>query len=230
MNKDVRKVPLLVVGLFGLLPAVQTAVSVHWEWQTKITYPLFKVLMVAGPILVWWWLGYKRSEIKEAIGLKRSNMLTGLGLGVLMAGVITGGYYLVLRDVIEPGPMLVKVKSLGLLKYYWVMAVFISLIHSLFEEYYWRGFILSGLAGWISKTWILVLISGGLFGIHHVFAMLELFPLIWVALCVAGTVAAGVIWSWMRVRGKSIWDCYISHVLADLAVMWIGYDLILRAK
>lgn len=230
MYKNIRKVPLLILGVLCLLPAVQTAVSVYWEWQTTITYPVFKLLMVAGPIVVWVWLGYSRSQIRESVGLKSSNMLFGLGLGVLMAGVIVGGYYAMLREVIEPGPMLAKVESLGILKYYWVMAVFISLIHSLFEEYYWRGFILSGLAGWTSKGWVVVLISGGIFGIHHVFAMLELFPLIWVVLCVAGTVVAGVTWSWMRVRGKSIWDCYISHVFADLAIMWIGYDLILRAR
>ena len=230
MYKNVRRLPLLVLGMFCLLPAFQTAVSVHWEWHTTITYPVFKAMMVAGPILVWLLLGYSGSQIREAVGLKGSNMLLGLGLGVLMAAVIVGGYYLFLREVIEPGPMLAKVESLGILKYYWVMAVFISLIHSLFEEYYWRGFILSGLGEWVSKRWLLVLISGGMFGIHHVFAMLELFPLIWVALCVAGTVAAGVIWSWMRVRGRSIWDCYISHVFADLAVMWIGYDLIMSAR
>ena len=230
MGRDIKKVPLLLVLGFGLLPAIQTAVSVHLEWQTKITYPVFKVLMVVGPILVWLGLGYKGSQIKQAVGLKRSNMLNGLGLGVLMAGVIVGGYYLLLRQKIDPGPMLAKVESLGLLKYYWIMAVFISAVHSLFEEYYWRGFVLSGLGSWLNKTWILVLISGAIFGIHHIFAMLALFPLMWVAVCVAGTVVGGMIWSWMRVRGKSIWDCYISHVFADLAVMWIGYDLILRAQ
>ena len=230
MNKYVHRVPLLLVLGFGLLPAVQTAVSVHLEWQTMITYPVFKVLMVAGPILVWLGMGYNGVQIKQAVGLKGTNMLLGLGVGVLMAGVIVGGYYLVLRQRIDPGPMLIKVESLGILEYYWVMAVFISLIHSLFEEYYWRGFILSGLSKWVPGTAALVLISGMIFGIHHIFAMLKLFPLMWVGLCVAGTMVAGVIWSWMRVRGKSIWDCYVSHVLADLAVMWIGYDLIVRAS
>ena len=230
MDKNVNRVPLLLVGLFCLLPAIQTAVSVHWQWQTAISYPVFKVLMVCGPILVWLGLGYSGSEIKQAVGLKSSNMLLGLGVGVLMAGVIVGGYYLVLRRVIEPAGILAKVESLGLLKYYWVMAVFISLIHSLFEEYYWRGFILSGLSNWVSKRSALVLISGAIFGIHHIFAMLDMFELMWVVFCVSGTVLAGMIWSWMRLRGKSIWDCYVSHVFADLAVMWVGYDLILKAN
>lgn len=230
MYRNVRRIPLVVLGAFCLLPAFQTAVSVHWEWHTALTYPMFKLLMLAGPVLVWLWLGYSSRQIRELVGLKGSNMVSGVVLGALMAAVIVGGYYLVIRSVIEPGPMLAKVKSMGLLKYYWVLAVFLSLIHSLFEEYYWRGFVLSGLGGWVSKRWLLVLISGAVFGIHHIFAMLGLFGAGWVVLCVAATVVAGVIWSRMRVQGSSIWDCYVSHVFADLAIMWIGYDLILRAQ
>jgi len=125
--------------------------------------------------------------------------------------------------------MLAKVESLGLLEHYWIMALFISLLHSLFEEYYWRAFLLSELRSWIPGTLLLCLLSGAVFGLHHIFAMLSLFSWPLVLLCVLGTMFAGGIWSWMRLRGYSIWDCYISHVLADLAVMGIGYHLILRA-
>ena len=65
-----------------------------------------------------------------------------------------------------------------------------------------------------------------MFGLHHVFAMLPLFPVGWVAVFTAGTMAAGAAWAWMRVRGWSIWDCYVSHILADLSIMWVGYELI----
>jgi hypothetical protein len=53
MEQKVKTTPLLLLVFFCLLPAVQTAVSVHFQWYTKITYPVFKVLMIAGPIVVW---------------------------------------------------------------------------------------------------------------------------------------------------------------------------------
>ena len=230
MSQDGKKTPLLLLGLFCLLPSIQTAVSVHWQWHTVITYPVFKLLMLVVQFIVWLAWGYTVQQIRQLAGLKRTNMLLGILVGVLMSAMILAGYYVLLRPIINPAPILAKVDSLGLLKGYWIMALFISLLHSFFEEYYWRAFLLSELRNWIPGTVVLCLVSGVIFGLHHIFAMLSLFPLTLVAFCVLGTMLAGGIWSWMRVRGQSIWDCYISHVFADLAVMWIGYDLIVRAK
>ena len=229
MNQNAKRTPLLLLGILCLLPTVQTAVSVHWQWQTVITYPLFKLLMILAPAVVWLTSGRSAPQIAKLAGFKRTNMLPGILVGLLMSSVILTGYYILLRPLIDPGPMLAKVESLSLLEHYWIMALFISLVHSLFEEYYWRAFLLSELRTWISGTLLLCLLSGGLFGLHHIFAMLSLFSWPLVMLCVLGTMLAGGIWSWMRLRGYSIWDCYISHVFADLAVMGVGYHLILRA-
>jgi len=230
MSQDVKKISLLLLVAFCLLPTVQTAVSVHLQWYTNFTYPLFKLLMIAGPIVVWLALGHTGRQLGHLLGLKKTNMLPGLAVGVLISAVILLSYYILLRPVVNPEPILAKVDSLGLTKCYWIMALFISLWHSLLEEYYWRGFLLSELHNWIPQTVTLSLIGGVIFGLHHIFIMMSVVPLTLVAVCVLGTMAAGFIWSWMRLAGYSIWDCYISHVFADLAVMWIGYDLILRAK
>ena len=229
MDRFEKKTPLLGVLLFCFLPAIQTAVSVHFQWHTAITYPTFKLLMIAIPIVVWIASGRTGPQIKNLVGLKRTNMLPGLFLGLLMSAVILAGYYLVLRSTIDPAPLLAKVDALGLRQGYWIMALFISLLHSFFEEYYWRGFVLSELRNWIPGILVLSVVSGMIFGIHHIFAMLSLFSWPVLSFCVLGTMLAGGIWSWLRLRGYSIWDCYLSHLFADLAVMWIGYDLILRA-
>ncbi len=230
LDRPGKRIPLILLVAVGLLPGVQTAVSVYWQWHTPITYPAFKILMIAVPIAVWLWARRGRREVCELVGLKRPNLPVGIAVGLLMSAIILCGYYLFLRPTLDPGPVLAKVRSLGVLKYYWVMAVFISLLHSLFEEYYWRGFVLGELAGWVSRGWTTCLVAGALFGIHHIFALGSLFDWPVVVLATLGTMLAGATWSWMRLRGYSIWDCYVSHVLADLSVMWVGYDLITRAK
>ena len=230
MEQNAKRTPRLLLALFCLLPAIQTAVSVHLQWYSKVTYPTFKLLMIALPLVVWWASGYSLSGIRGLFGAVRTKLVAGLSLGLLMAAIILGGYYGFLRSTIDPMGILSKVQALGIFRYYWVMALFISLAHSLFEEYYWRVFILTQLARWIPGTLALSLIAGFIFGIHHIFAMLSLFGWHIVALCVLATMAAGFVWSRMRLRGYSIWDCYISHVFADLAVMWIGYDLLLRTQ
>ena len=71
MEQKVKTTPLLLLAAFCLLPAVQTAVSVHFQWHTKITYPVFKVLMIAGPIVVWLASGYTVGQVGPLIGLKK---------------------------------------------------------------------------------------------------------------------------------------------------------------
>ena len=225
-----RKAPLPLLGLVCLLPAIQTAVAVHWEWNTFITYPVLKALMVVTPVVVWVVLRRTRSEVRELVGWKRTNFLPGLGLGVLMAGVILLGYYVLLRPLVEPGPVAAKVRSLGVLNHYWLMALAISLWNSLLEEYYWRAFIIGELRCWLRSTWVLCIAGGVLFGLHHVFALLSVCDWPFVVLGALGTMVAGGAWSWMRVRGYSILDCYVSHVVVDLAIMWVGYDLIRQAR
>jgi len=226
MNDQVGKVPRPLLAAMLLLPAVQTAVGVYWGWHTPITYPAMKAMMIALPIVIWVAIRRPRAEVLRRVGWSRPNLLRGLAMGAAMGGVILAGYYLVMPGRLDPGPVVAKARALGVLDHYWAMAVFISLGNALFEEYYWRGFLVGEVRAWTGRAVVVCGICGGMFGLHHVFAMLPLFPAGWVAVFTAGTMVAGAAWAWMRVRGWSIWDCYVSHVLADLSIMWIGHDLI----
>ena len=220
---------LLLLVMFCLLPAFQTAVSVYWEWHTAITYPVLKAIMILIPVIVWLKSHRGTASIKERLGLKRTNTLPGLCVGAIMGGVILSSYYAVLRPMVDPSLLIVKIRSLGLLEHYWIMTLTISLWNSMFEEYYWRGFIMSELQGWSLSIPTLCVLGGMLFGLHHLFVVLPLFEWPVVLFCTLGVMAAGSLWSWMRLRGYSILDCYVSHVVADLSIMWIGYDLIKKA-
>ena len=228
----VRKIrlPLFALAVLFLLPAVRTALAVRMEIMPAVLYPLFQVLMIALPIWVWAKRGMSRRDVFESVGLKRTSTLGGVVIGLLMAGTIIAGYYTMFRSIIDPSLVLDKVQSLGLLKWYWVMAVVMSLWNSLYEEYYWRAFLVSELGKWTKSTLIICAIAGSLFGLHHLFVLISLFELPMALLFTFGTAGAGIVWTWMRRRGYSIWDCYISHILADLAIFWIGYDLIQKAS
>ena len=226
MNHTLKKTPLPLIALFCLLPAIQTTIAVYLQWYPAITYPSLKLLMTAVPMVVWLKSNRSWTKIKELGGLKQTSLLPGLTAGLLMAGIIILGYYVLLRSLLNPAPLITKVSSLNLLEYYWIFALFISLWNSMFEEYYWRLFLLVELAGHTENKALLCTAGGILFGLHHIIVLLPIFEPPVVAAGAAGTMIAGGIWTWMRLYGYSIFDCYISHVLADLSIMWIGYDLI----
>jgi len=227
-----RKLPVAVLAACCLLPALQTLVTVHLQWLMEITYPALKAVMIIAPVAIWRWSRLGRAEVLRRIGVQRTRLSLGLLVGAAMAGAILAMYYAIFRGRVDHvAPLLIdKLNSMGLREHYWSMVVVISFANSMLEEYYWRGFILSELLDRVGSRATACLIAGGLFGLHHVFAVLCLADGWLIALGVACTVAAGLVWGWMRVRGASLLDCYVSHVMADLAALWVGWDLISRVS
>jgi len=199
------------------------------EIYPAVTYPLMKVVMIILPLAIWRGRRLAVRDVAARIGLARPRLLRGVGIGLAMAAIIVGGYVLLLRGRVDGAGIARKTTSLGLREYYWAMAVVISLANAAFEEYYWRGFLLSELRPWTGWSWRLTVLAGALFGVHHVFALAPLLAWPLAAGCTAITMVAGGVWAWMRVRGWSLVDCYLSHVLADLAIMGVGWDLLQQA-
>lgn len=108
-----------------------------------------------------------------------------------------------------------------------VLALLLSIAHSLLEEYYFRWFLyrrLQGLAGRGAALWI----SSLGFMAHHVIVVATyLGPASWplITLFSLGIAASGYIWAWLYQRTGSLVAPWISHMVADLAIMAIGYDL-----
>ena len=186
--------------------------------------------MVLVPIVVWLRPRRSSASLPELLGLTRTSTLPGFALGLLIVAVMLSSYYIFLKPLVDPAPLVAKVNALGIRQHYWLMALFISLLHSFFEEYYWRAFILTQLRSRIRSVLILCLLGGALFSLHHIFALVSFLPLALLILSLLAIAIAGSLWTWMRLRGYSIIDCYISHVFADLAVMYIGYDLLITVQ
>ena len=105
------------------------------------------------------------------------------------------------------------------------VAVFLSVLHSLLEEYYWRWFVFGGLHQMVSPVWAHIL-AGVAFMAHHVIVLLQYFPVpltIFLSLMIG---VGGVIWSWMYLRQKSLMGAWIAHIIVDFGALWIGYQLI----
>ena len=228
-TRPARKLSLALLAACCLLPAFQTLVAVHLQWLTFISYPALKALMIAVPLIVWLGSRRPRADVFARIGLKRTTLLSGLVAGSLMGGLILGGYYTFLGPLVDPQLLAGKLEGMGLAKYYWVMAVVVSMPNASFEEYYWRGFLQGEMGDRIRSRAGLVIVLGGLFGLHHIFALLFLPDWRIVALGAGITMIAGATWTWMRLRGASLWDVFLAHLMADFAVMWCGWDLLQRA-
>jgi len=209
----------------SLLPALATLVSFYLEVMPHLIYFGSKALMILLPIWVWRKQGLDRAGILRQSGFTMPTGFVGLFSGLALGGIVVGGYYVLFAGSLDPAPIHAKLSSLGVMPHFWVAAVFICLWNSALEEWFWRGFVLERMQRSMSGT-TAVLLSSLLFGVHHYFTLLAYFPTNLAAFFTFGTMVAGAVWGFMRLRGVSLVDCWISHVLADLAVVSVGWLLI----
>lgn len=111
---------------------------------------------------------------------------------------------------------------------YAALAGFLAVVHSLLEEYYWRWFVFGRLRKLLSVPSAIAL-SSFAFMAHHVIVLGRFFPNdFWTAavpfsLCIA---VGGAFWAWLYNRSGSIYSTWLSHLLVDVAILAIGYDLV----
>lgn len=108
------------------------------------------------------------------------------------------------------------------------LALFLSVVHSLLEEYYWRWFVFGRLRRLVPLA-AAVAVSSLAFMAHHVIILYVLMPrhFLTVAVPLSLSVAAGgAVWAWLYERSGAIYAPWLSHLLVDAAIMAVGYDLL----
>jgi uncharacterized protein len=189
-----------------------------------------KIAQFALPLV--WTLFILRERI-EWQRLSTKGVALGLAFG---AAVVLAGW-LVFQYVLADSPVFVaatdairtKVAGFGIdsLAKYAALAAFYSLAHSLLEEYYWRWFTFGQLRRLIA-LWPAIIISSLGFTAHHVLVLSLYFGWwTWPTLLFSASIAiGGAFWAWLYDRTGSLIGPWLSHLLIDAGIFFIGYQLI----
>jgi membrane protease YdiL (CAAX protease family) len=119
----------------------------------------------------------------------------------------------------------IKVQTLGILDHYWSFGLFLAVMHSLIEEYYWRWFVFGRLKE-VARPISAHLLAGASFSAHHVIVATQFFPLIWGTVLGLLVGVGGIIWSMMYEKQQTLAGAWISHLIADLGIPSIGHKLL----
>jgi membrane protease YdiL (CAAX protease family) len=207
------------IGLAGCQPALQRTV-----------YAACKVVQFGFPLV--WVFGVQRRKVKwERPGT--AGIAEGLLFGTIVLGIMVAVYHLALKPagLLAPaaGPVREKIAAFGIdgLAKYVALGGFLSGIHSFLEEYYWRWFCFGQLQRLLSWKPAAAISSVGFMG-HHVIVLATYFgwasPLSYLfSLAVA---AGGAYWCWAFRRTGSLAGPWLGHLLIDVAIFLVGYDLI----
>ena len=192
-----------------------------------------KIWLLAFPII--WVLFIERGRLRLP-KLKWQGMPIGIVSGLAILGVIIGAWEGFAHSMVDVSVFQEKMTEIGLstpLKYI-AFAVTLTLINALLEEYVWRWFVyskwfklFSGLKGPVKKLAIpgAILLAGLCFMLHHTVAMSLYFDWQINALASLGVFTGGVLWSIIYLKTKNIYAAYVSHIFADIALFYVGYQV-----
>src|SRR5262245_4791890 len=164
-----RALPVLLFAL--VFPSVMTWLYFGRETPAaKAIYALAKVIQFSLPVL--WWLVADRSRLRWP-ELSWPAIWPGFAFGLVVAFTIIGLYF----GWLKQHPMMeslaerarAKTGSFGLTSpaLFLSFALFLSIIHALLEEYYWRAFVFVELRA-LGPLSVAVAVSALGFMAHHV--------------------------------------------------------------
>ena len=104
------------------------------------------------------------------------------------------------------------------------VAIYISFVNSLLEEFFFRGFAFLALAESASKKYAYAF-SAGAFALYHIAMMTGWFSVAVFALALIGLFAGGIIFNYLNDRGGNIYTSWLVHMFANFAINLIGFHL-----
>ena len=222
-----RKLALIALLLVGLAPTVSIFISFGTDGGiiSQIAYFISKFWLFAIPLI--WYLKVDRGKLSFSKP-KQGGYAMAIGLGLGMSSLIFGAWF-VLGGLIDGDLLKDAVEPVGLLdvRLYIGGVIYWTVLNSLLEEYVFRWFITTKSAEIFDSEMTGIIFSALMFTLHHAIA-LHLFGFVWwqTVLASFGLISAAIIWSWLYIKYRSIWVCWLSHAICDVAVFGIGYIIL----
>jgi membrane protease YdiL (CAAX protease family) len=192
-------------------------------------YMLCKVWLLLLPLL--WRMFIERQPLTLSPARKGGFAIAAaLGLGI--SAIIIGSYGAFGRKLIDPQMIQQAVTPNGLDQQgrYLMLAVYLTLINSLMEEYVWRWFVFKKfeeLFGASRKVGRIAVFASAIgFTIHHTITLRGQFDWSITLIGSLGVFIGGAVWSWLYLRYRSIWPGFLSHAIVDAAVFLVGWWII----
>ena len=184
---------------------------------------LYKIIIFAGLPLIYCALD-KEVRFKEYFSIKdKKQIKTALmmGLGVYLA--VQAGYYILKEFIVLDNIAVVLENNLSVNKDNFVfVSIYISLINSLLEELFFRGFGFITLSKFASKRYEYI-ISAFAFSVYHVSILANWFNIIIYVLFIAGLFGTGLFFNWLNNKYNNILNSWIVHMCANFSINTIGF-------
>lgn len=213
---------VLAVIVFALAVCLIDAI-VQPNYFVKI--PIKILFFLALPMLFFVIYREDFKEFKQLFVFRRKGMLRALILGLGVYAVIVGGFFLT-RNVIDFSNVTTNLtEGMGITATNFIfVSIYISLMNSLLEEFFFRGFGFITLKKY-SCRWFAYGFSSLIFAVYHIGMLVGMFNLGALALLLFGLVLGGCIFNYLNESGGTIYPSWIVHMFANFGINTVGFIL-----
>lgn len=213
------KIPLLVIFACLIMALVDAVIQPGYAIKSGIKIIMFLLI----PII--YGAFNRQIDIKKLIKPDKKGFITALGLGLGVYTVVMGAY-LVFRNVFDFSSLtksLNETTGVNKSNFIWV-ALYISFVNSLLEEFFFRGFSFITLKKFASRRFAYIF-SSLTFALYHIAMMIGWFGVPVVLISLLGLFAGGLIFNKFDEASGNIYLSWLIHMFANFATNTIGFIL-----
>jgi len=196
---------------------------VHPNYFMKI--PIKILFFLALPMLFFVRNKDAFADFRELFVFRKKGLLTALFLGLGVYAVILLGY-LFTRNIIDYSNVTSSLTSgMGITAENFIyVSLYISLMNSFLEEFFFRGFGFITLKKYASRK-MAYLFSSSLFAVYHIGMLVGMFHFGALLLLMVGLIVGGCIFNFLNERNENIYPSWFVHMFANFAINTVGFIL-----
>lgn len=218
-----KKQKYIIIGITAFACIIMGLVDAVIQPGYVIKSAIKIVLFLLLPIL--YSVYNKECNLKKLFVANKGGIMLAIGLGATVFAVVLGAF-LAFRNIFDFSGLTSSLTSTtGVNKENFIfVAVYISFINSLLEEFFFRGFSFLTLKE-MSGRKSAYIISSLFFALYHIAMMISWFALPVVILSMVGLFAGGIIFNFFNEKYNNIYLSWVIHMFANFATNTIGFIL-----
>ncbi len=222
-----KKQTILLLTLI-FLPPIFILLSREFFTNNYFFSSLYKIIFLS-PILYRLYIegkNPKQSIIENFVYEKfRKNIFSALSIGILLSLVYLASFFL-FQDSLDTQTIITKLQDIISLNHNNILFIglYIIVINSLLEEFFWRGFLFAKLQTLITP-WKASVISGIAFSFHHMMFYSTWFTPVFFIIATLGLVLYSIIMNFLYQKYQDVLSCWLVHAMVDTVQIFIALKI-----
>ena len=212
-------IPILVIIACIVMGIVDAVIQPGYAIKSAIKIIMFLLIPIVYGLFL------KEFNIKNLMKPDKKGLCIALCLGFVIYGVVIGAYW-IFKDVFDFSALtgsLNETTGVNKSNFIWV-AIYISFVNSLLEEFFFRGFSFITLKKLTSRRFAYVF-SSMVFALYHIAMMIGWFGLPVILISLVGLFIGGMIFNRFDEKRENIYLSCLIHMFANFATNTIGFIL-----